>query len=125
MLGWHISVYRQTNGGSEPAVAGADRSQKLAVWQSGLLGVEWLDALVQASDAIYLGGNGGPSQYTARAKYINPALVPKPPHSRDAWFHDHDDILTDKWIGKTFIDTQAIEECSAEEWLLIVAWDEG
>ena len=96
----------------------------LAVWQTGLRGLEWIDDLVKVADAIYLGGNGGPSQYTARARHLLPALSPVPPHSRDVWLHDHDDILTDRWIGKTFIDPQAIDECSADEWLLVVAWDE-
>ena len=125
MLGWNISVHRQSNDGDQPAFAGVGSAKKLAVWQTGILGIEWLDALVKDNDAIYLGGNGYPSQYTARARHIIPVLSTKPPHARDNWIHDHDDVLTDKWIGKTFIDTQAIAECSDDEWLLVVAWDES
>ena len=125
MLGWNISVHRQANAGGQPAKAGIDRANVLAVWQSGLRGLEWIDALVKTADAIYLGGNGGPSQYTVLTKHLIPAISPSPPYARDVWLHDPDDILTDKWIGKTFIDQRAIDECSPDEWLLVVAWDES
>jgi hypothetical protein len=61
MLGWHISVYRQKVGGlSTP------KGQRLAVWQTGLGGLDWLDELVKAGKAINLGENGGyPCRYTA------------------------------------------------------------
>ena len=66
MLGWHISVFRQADDGSSPAKAGSEEGVRLAVWQTGLEGLQWLDALVEAGHAIDLGGNGYP-QTSVRA----------------------------------------------------------
>ena len=59
MLGWHISVYKQKNGGISPATALTPKGPHLAVWQTGLDGLDWLDELVNAGKAINLGENGG------------------------------------------------------------------
>ena len=125
MLGWNISVHRQRNGGANPAEMNADCDDALAIWQTGIRGLEWLDELVVAGKAIDLGGNGYPLWYTARAIDTLPQLIPKPPMARDVWQFDPGDVLTEKWLGKTFLNTHAIIECPAEEWLLIEAWDES
>lgn len=52
-------------------------------------------------------------------------LVSKPPFAIDVWRHDPDDILTDKWLGKTFMDHQGLAECAEEEWLVVTLWDES
>jgi hypothetical protein len=46
MLGWHISVFRQTDGGSSPATADSKEGGRLAVWQTDVDGLKWLDELV-------------------------------------------------------------------------------
>ena len=125
MLGWNISVHSQTNGGGEPAKAQHECEISLATCQTGLRGIDWLDDLVKRSDAIELRGTGYPSLFTAKAMHILPLLSPKPPMARDVWQCDPDDILTEKWDGRTVLNTQAISECSPEEWLLVVAWDES
>jgi hypothetical protein len=63
-LGWHISVYRQQTDGSARATFGGPRSTRLAVWQTGLGGLDWFNELVKAQKAIDLGGNGYPMGYT-------------------------------------------------------------
>jgi hypothetical protein len=61
MLGWHVSVYRQKDGGSSPATFPTPEGTRLAVWQTGIGGLDWLDELVKAGKAIDLGGNGYPA----------------------------------------------------------------
>jgi hypothetical protein len=125
MLGWHISVYKQTDGGSAPATARSPEGPRIAVWQTGLGGLEWLDDLVRAEKAIELPGNGYPSRYTATAEHILPRLSPEPPLARAHWLLDAGDIVTEKWAGRTVVDRGLAEQCRPDEWLLIEAWDES
>jgi hypothetical protein len=125
-LGWHISIYRQKNDGTGPASFGAPRGTRLAVWQTGLGGLEWLDDLVKKQKAIDLGGNGGyPNEYTSMAAHIVPQLRDGPPEARPVWTFDSGDIITPQWLGKTTKDPRAMEACRPDEWLIIQAWDES
>ncbi len=72
MLGWHISVHRQKNGGALPATAESSEGARLAVWQTGLDGLRWLYELVKTGDAIHLGGDGYPLRFTSTAEYLVP-----------------------------------------------------
>jgi hypothetical protein len=65
MLGWHISVYRQADGGTEPATSETSPGTRLAVWQTSFDGLRWLDELAAEGKALDLGGNGYPTRYTA------------------------------------------------------------
>lgn len=125
MIGWHISIHRQSDDGGHPASFDSPYGSSLAVWQTGFRGREWLDDLARRSLAINLGGNGYPSRYTATAEQILPRLVPKPPFANDVWRYDPRDILTDKWHGKTFMDHEGLAKCVPSEWLLIEVWDES
>lgn len=113
MLGWHISVYRKSDG------------SRLAVWQAGSHGLEWIDALVKAGDAVNLGGDGYPFRYTATAAILRPLLTDGPPNARNAWVSEPGDILTGNWAGKTVLDHVALAQCPPDEELLIEAWDES
>jgi hypothetical protein len=124
-LGWHISVYRQQNDGSAPAAFGAPHGARLAVWQTGLSGLDWLDDLVNQHKAIDLGGNGYPMEYTAMASYIIPRLHGDPPLAKAVWTFDEGDIITPEWLGKTTKDTEAMDACCPDEWLIVQAWDES
>ena len=125
MLGWHISVFRQTNGGASPAIAESQHGARLAVWQTGLGGLDWLEELVQAGKAISLGGSGYPCRYTATAEHLIPRIIETPPGARTVWVCGAGDIITDKWEGKTVIDREAAAQCHPSEWLLVEAWDES
>lgn len=125
MLGWHISVYRQTDGGTSPAIAESAEGTRLAVWQTGLGGLDWLDELVMAGKAIDVGGDGYPCRYTAMAANLVPQILDSPPHARSTWACGADDILTEKWEGKTVIDPAAAAACRPDEWLIVEAWDES
>ena len=40
MLGWNIGVFRQANGGASPASANSGEGTRLAVWQTGVNGLQ-------------------------------------------------------------------------------------
>ncbi len=125
MLGYHVSVYRQENGGATPAALGTERAARLAVWQTGLGGLDWLNELVKKNKAIQLSGHGYPTAYTALAKDVLPHLVGEIPEARPVWGCDPGDILSPEWEGQTTKTPAVIEACSPDEWLLIVVWDES
>lgn len=126
MLGWHISVYKQHDGrGASPATFDSPTGDRLAVWQTGLGGTDWIDALVRAGAAVDLGGNGYPLRYTATAREALPRVLEGPPGARANWFLGASDILTEAWAGTTVIDEAASAACRQDEWLLVEAWDES
>jgi hypothetical protein len=125
MLGWHISVYRQTDGGGAPATAESAEGSRVAVWQTGTEGLDWLKELVSEGKAVDLGGNGYPSRFTATAEVLIQRIVDGPPGARDQWLVDAGDIVTDKWVGKTMVDGAVASQCAADEWLIVKAWDES
>ena len=125
MLGWNISVYRQQNEGTEPASFGSAHGTLLAVWQTGLGGLDWIDELVKQQKAISLGGNGYPLEFTAMTMHLKAHLLEGPPGAKAVWTFDPGDILLPGWLGKTTKDLEALEACRPDEWLLIQAWDES
>jgi hypothetical protein len=125
MLGWHISVFKQPDGGGAPARVGSPTGERIAVWQTGLGGLDWIDELVKKGKAIRLGGHGYPCLYTVTAKHLIPTIMDKPPKARDTWVCEPSDILTEQWAGKTVIDRGEAIGCRPDEWLIIEAWDES
>ena len=84
MLGWNIGVFKQRDDGASPATAESQHGTRLAVWQTGLGGRDWLEELVRAGKAINLGGNGYPCRYTATAEKRNTANLRDGDASRSA-----------------------------------------
>ena len=125
MLGWHITIYTQTKGGGSPACFGEPTSSRLAVWQAGLWGLNWIDDLVKDDKALSLGGNGYHCEYTARILHLRETVLNGPPYEHKHWVCGEGDILTDQWLGKTTIDMAALTQCDPDEWVLIRAWDES
>jgi hypothetical protein len=125
MLGWHISVYRQISNRDSPAKFGAEHGQRLAAWQTGYSGLDWLEQLVRQKSVIGLGGNGYPVEFTAQLHVIRSAILGGPPNANPVWGFDDGDILLEGWLGKTTIDQDAILSCDPGEWLLVQAWDES
>jgi len=125
MLGWNIGVYKQRDDGASPATAQSQHGARLAVWQTGFGGLDWLEELVKTGQAINLGGNGYPCRYTATAENLIPRIIETPPASRAAWVYQKGDIITDKWEGRTVVDREAAVNCRPDEWLLVEAWDES
>ncbi len=124
MLGWHISVYRQADGGAEPAAQESPVGDRIAVWQTGIGGLDWLDSLVETGDVIQIQDPGYPGRYTAQAQHLL-QRIKRPPGANKVWSSGPHDILTDKWEGKTVCDKSVAEACSPDEWLIVEAWDES
>ena len=97
----------------------------MAVWQTGLTGLHWIDELVKQRKAISLGGNGYPLEYTAMATHLLAQLREGPPEAKAVWTCDAEDIITPEWLGKTTKDPEVIDACRPDEWLLVQAWDES
>jgi hypothetical protein len=114
MLGWHISVFRIEDG---------ERADRIAVWQAGLSGLDWITDLVEAGQATG-GGNGYPMRYRVRAHDARAALK-DPPHARDPWARDAGDTVTERWLGRTTIDHDAVDGLADDGWLEVEAWDES
>jgi hypothetical protein len=125
MTGWCIGVYRQEDGGSSPATKQSPTGKRLAVWQTGWSGCDWLDELVKEGKAVDLGGNGYPNHYTATAEYLVPKLIAGPPLANSIWNRDEGDIVDERWEGKTVVDAIEARQCKFDEWLVIEAWDES
>lgn len=125
MLGWHISVYRQTGDNSLPATEDTSIFARLAVWQTGLGGLDWLYDLIDAEKAIDLGGIGYPSKFTAIAGSVIPIILKGPPGANQPWVCGEHDVIGEAWDGKTMIDRAVVAACRENEWLLIEAWDES
>ena len=125
MLGWNIRIYRQLNDGALPAAAKAALGTRLAIWQTGTGGLDWIEELVATGNAIALGGNGYPFEYTATAKDIIPRIIGTPPSANLTSVCQAGDIVPDKWEGKTVVDHALAAACGPDEWLLVEAWDES
>ena len=125
MLGWHISVYRQLDGGESPAQFGSAEGRRIAVWQSGIDGLDWLRREVEAGRALDLGGNGYPVRYAAMAEALLARILDGPPDAHEHWFLEAGDTVTEKWEGRTVVDRERAAECGPKEWLLVEAWDES
>ena len=125
MLGWHISVYRQTDGADSPAAVRSHLGARLAVWQADWDGLDWLNELVKQGNAMSLGGSGYPFRYTAPAQHLIPLIGEAPPGARTTWLREDGDTITDKWEGKTVIDHATASLCTPNEWLIVEAWDES
>ena len=126
MLGWNINVYRQDGDRGAPATSASQSNLRIAAWQTGIQGTDWLDALVAEGNADLLAGGGFPTKYTAKACYIVPVLrLPKPPGARDSWVHGIGDTLSESWAGRTTVQADEVAACLPDEWLIIDAWDES
>jgi len=125
MLGWNISVYRQDGDGSSPATAESVAGVRLAVWQTGLEGLNWIEELVKAGKVISLGGDGYPCRYTATAENLVSQIIDEPPMAKGVWACGENDIITEQWEGQTEINRTIAAACLPDEWLLIEAWDES
>ena len=125
MLGWHITIYRQEAGGTQPASLGARPGERLAVWQAGVAGLQWIDDLEKQGLATRLGGHGYPTEYTAQLEQVRAPVLEGPPHARARWLLGEGDIVTGAWAGQTTIDEEVLRAGDPHEWILIQVWDES
>jgi hypothetical protein len=119
MLGWHFIIYR-----TMPDSPG-ESMRRIAEWQTGWEGMNWIDRLVTECKAVSLGGCGYPYSFKAQAKEVKDLVVKGPPDARHPWVFDHGDIPGPDWKGRTTLDLPAWEACAPDEWLDIDVWDES
>ncbi len=122
-LGWHVSVYRQRTDGARPAAFGAAPGARLAVWQTGLGGLDWLEALAHEGRAVALGGDGYPVEFAVPAGDVIPTLLAGPPCARIGALAGAGEILAPD--GRTARAPDVIAACRPDEWLIVQAWDES
>lgn len=139
MLGWNISVYRLrvVNSASKGTLLSGQALEcalskaatlprtRIAVWQTGLDGLDWIDEIVKSGQGIARHGGGYPDHYFVRAPNLLRQILDGPPHAREVWVLEPTDSLLPNWEGKTVIDRSEAARCSADEWLLVEAWDES
>jgi len=122
MLGWNIGVHRfadpelrsyrgdldsirtliaaRTDAVEVPRATAED--PQVAGWQAGLVGVYWLDELVDAGKGAHTMRGGRPESYLIRCE----------------------DLRTRLRAGLPNVAVREVEGCDAEEWLLVEAWHE-
>lgn len=145
MLGWLISIsrcgsrtLREARGdaeamrsllvettGSADVPESTDADQRIATWQAGLGGLDWLDPLVSGGRAVSTSRGGYPETYLIFCQDFIALLDKGLPHERPAWVTDPGDVVTDRWLGRTTVDGDALAQCDRDEWLLVEAWDES
>ena len=127
MLGWHVSVYRQPDGGNSPATFESAEGARIAVWQTDVDGLDWLIELAKEGKAVDLGGNGYPSRFTARAEILVPYLVTGSFSANETWVIPEGSYIPDPeaYVGKTRVDPEGAQQCRPDEWLLVEVWDES
>lgn len=127
MLGWSISVYRQTDKGTTPATEKSPRGTYVAYWGTDVGGLKWIDELVKEGKAIELGGNGYPYYYTAPAEHLIPTILNDPPGALKTFVRGESEILEEMWKEKsgTVINQTVVSICRPDEWLLVEAWDKS
>ena len=129
-LNWNITVSRLVNPPPSalsidelPPMSDATGAQRIAVWQAGWQGLDWLGALVSVGQAVEY-GNGYPFSYYVRAGDVRPHLA-NPPYENVHRIADAGDIVGRGWLGRTTIDHEAAETIEPGEWLHVTAWDES
>jgi hypothetical protein len=127
MLGWHIIVFIQTDGGMSPATVESAIGQRIAAWTVGSSGLNRLDTLVKTRKAIELGGNGYPLRFTGTAANLLPSIAPGPPDAltETIWLCAAPNAVAEKSREITVCDLTESVECGVAEWLLIEAWDQS
>src|SRR5579862_7012485 len=98
---------------------------RLAGWRAGLGGIYWLDELVAAGNAAQTMRGGCPESYLIRCEDFRIRLqagIPNEHWSRNG--RGDDGLHAEQEAGSATVDLRALENCDADEWLLVEAWHE-
>lgn len=121
MLAWEVYVCRQVT----IAAGGEPKEILVATWTTAVNGLRWLDDLVKANKAVFLGGDGYPLRYTVAAGVLLPLISNGLPPNDSPIVFGEDYILPRGWSSKLDIDLASIADCRSEETLFIEAWDQS
>lgn len=128
MLGWHITVERfkdDTDKIYYPDAHSEYKTRRIAGWYTGLGGTDWLDQLVKAGKAEFLGGEGYPCSYRAKAKLIFSLISQGIPTGKNPVVIGDNYVMPENWSSDIDIYPENIQKCEPEEWLLIEAMDQS
>jgi hypothetical protein len=98
--------------------------ERIAVWQTGLSGLERIEQLVE-THGVTLGRGGHPNMYLLRAGDLVGQIEEGPPHESPRWSSGEGDVVLHVWEQKATIDETAMRSCDPSEWLLLEVWDEN
>lgn len=122
MLGWFIVVHQQT---PEQRASAPDKEARLACWDVGLGGLEWIEGLVKGGKAVCLARGGYPSQYRALAKDVLPLIAEGPPRHTGPLVVGDDYVTPGGWVGQATINNDKVAQCPPDQPLTIEAWDQS
>lgn len=123
MLGWHINVFR-TDATRLDYDISADEL-RIASWSTGMRGLDWLNKLAKANKILYLGGNGYPYRYSAKASEILPIITSGIPTPHQPIILGDDYVLQTDEIRSLKLDTPKISNSGPNDHLLIEVWDQS
>jgi hypothetical protein len=120
VLGWDVMVFHR-------AISGPTASDEvlLASWQTGPIGLRWLDEIVKSGRAVDLGGSGYPYKYSIPAGILLPIITAglpvydSPPIAGDDYF------MPSGWNSRVKLDRARIAECPSDAQLIVEAWDQS
>lgn len=122
MLGWQIFISRAYPKGANAQTV---RDAQIASWMVGLYGLSWIDDLVVAGKATFLGGNGYPARYQISAGMLAGALASGVPAHESPPVIGDDYVLPRNWTGKVNIDLERLASLDPDEPLVVEAWDQS
>lgn len=125
MLGWWIVVSKQSPSEWDQADQDSRRAARLAQWEAGIDGIDWLTKLVELGRAEQVARSGYPNRYTALARDVLPLLDDKPPAPGGTQIIGDDYATTSRWRGNMERNDSLIGSCSPDQLLTIDAWDQS
>ena len=126
MIGWRISVYRQTNGGNSPAeFSYANVGPLVAVWSSASDGLGWFEDLAEQGKAIALGGDGYPFEFTAKTIDLETEFIEGSAGVNQISILDPKEPVPSLWDGWMCVYREELKACHPDEWLLIKVFDQS
>lgn len=123
MIGWWIVVDRGTP--EELQVLADRKPRRLASWEAGLGGLDWLKILVEQGKAKQLRFDGYPCRWVAAAGDVRPFVLDGPPAHRGPPVIGDDYITPPNWLGIAKVDRDGLAGCEPGEALTIEAWDQS
>ena len=122
MLGWHFNVYPYRL----RAASGEERmAARVASWETGLGGTDWIDRLAKDGRAVALGGGGYPLRFVISAAEILNVFEKGLPRPKGPVVVGDDYYTPPDWLGKATVNIEAIRKLAPSELLMIEAWDQS
>jgi len=120
MLGWLIIVRSGLSDSDGPA------SDVLAKWETGVSGIDWLDALEREGKANCVSRNGYPTRFHVAAEHVLPYLRSGHPPLHDGLEVIGDDYVTPRgWSSPMTIHNERLADCESEAVWTVDAWDQS